>query len=226
MADIRTTALLDSFEYSENPMSNGGKWEKGWNGWANMDTNGAEAGMASAGSSVFFWTPETFSGDMEVWGQSAGVADLSEGWRLAMLSGPGASVSTITGYILLVNNAIGGLATWAIRKYPGGGTGFSNIGGASGQPRIDTGSYALFRRNGDDLEAYISTDGGANWTLIASVTDTDFTTDLNIGIGLDSDDGTGEAWAGVGGGGSNTTIVPVPQYIRRTHRRGASQWRP
>ncbi len=148
-------------------------------------------------TSVAFWTPQAFTGAMEVSAKAAGSPDVSEGWRIGFLKDVGGS-NQVDGYLLMINNGIGSGGNWQVRRYANGSsqTIFSqnNLG-------LPGNKLVLFRRVGGTLEAWESGDNGANWTLKLSVSDSTYTTDLRLALAIDSDDGTGPTWDDFGGGG-------------------------
>lgn len=218
MADIRTTPLLDDCQRAnENPLSFGGRWAVTDYGlWpAPMSLSNNTISPAARGTMNYYWTPEWFSGDVEVWGLNVDVPDLTEGYRLSLLKELGGSLQ-VDGYQLFVNFTIGNIASWEIRRYTNGVR--TDLAGASGD-RPTTSAPILFRLVGGVLEGWMAVDvGGTIWNKMVSVADAMYTGQFYASLGIDSDDGTGPGWGGFGAG--RTTTPWMPQYIRRTRRRG------
>jgi hypothetical protein len=210
MPDIRTTPIVDTFDYDEAPISNGGKWVKWGTGLAeSVSTPPGTFNPLGSGDSLYYWNPISVDGDMEVWGRLYGAADVSEGWRIGMVTTGGLSGGG-TGYQLLLTRAIGNLTQYWLRKYTGGG-GFTTLEIGSGAPTFP-GEYCLFRRRGSVLEGWKSSDDGSTWTMFVSYSDGTYMTGMHPAIGMSSDDGTQESWQSFGSGIRKPWI---PQIYRR-----------
>lgn len=223
MPDIRTTPQLDNFVYGpQNPLtgSPAGNWAKAdsvvWP--QDMFIDAFDRAGGSPGNAVYYWTPRTWSGDVEVWGRTGPGADLTEAWRLVLA----AAVGTISGYSLRIISD-GGAANWDLGRFDSRTPVALDSAPADYHPSDDT--YVMLRRHGDEVEVwYVQSDPTDTWTQIMGATDTTYTTDLSVAMGISSDDGGNPTWEGIGGGGGRSG-PPIPQYIRRTHRRG-QLWTP
>lgn len=203
MADIRTTTQLTDFTGpNEDPLSDGGNWAG-----AGVATGGQLARLTNsavntAASSLghSWWVPQTYNDGqvIEVWGdaQGGGGGAGGEGWRIGMFNAAG------QGYIGLFFSA--GSPFIVIRKYFGGLPGplTGNIGVGF------NGGFFLFRKSpGGVIDFYNSQDGGANWSLLANVTNTEIGTggagssDFHLVLGAE-DQGFGQicSWNSMGGG--------------------------
>lgn len=216
MPDIRQTPKLDDFQRAnEYPLSFDGRWSNADPGlWpTNLHVESFRC-EGDPGDSVSYWTPTTINGDSEAWGRTGPGVDLTEAWRIGLMTDVGGS-SVIDGYQLLVI-ADGGAASWIIREYTNGS--FSNIAVAASQPEPNDDAYVLLRIDGDEVEAWFSsTNPPTTWTQILGVTDTTYRSNLRVVIGISSDDGANPTWEEVGGGHLEGDFVPQIWRKRRRH---------
>ncbi len=207
MADIRGTALLDDFNRAdEDPLSGGGNWLQTDTAFVGpLILRGMAATHRSPGvSGDSFWTPQTFDpavGQVEVWGcpggGGAGAAGVA--WALDFWQDAGGS-GQVDGYRFR-NESSGGGAGFVIYKV----TNTNNVAAVSGDPGFVTGAGdatpMLMRRNGNDIEGWYSTDSGANWTMVVSMTDTSYMGPYNLACGIrDNSGGQVLDWDCFGGG--------------------------
>lgn len=135
-----------------------------------------------------------FSGNVEIWGQTAGDAPTVEGWRLAMFTLPREDV--YNGYELILQNTITDYVAFLVRYDDGGAT---NIGSSVVlSPAPGGGDYWLIRTDGSLVQSWRSTDGGINWTKINEVTDTSYRGPFYPVAGATGSGNTG--WTAIGGG--------------------------
>jgi hypothetical protein len=118
MADIRLTDTLDNFSILEDPLGEtDGRWAKAFgNPTGRMLTTlhvgvATASGISGAGDQVYYWTPETFVGNVEVWGQIHEQQEITEGWRMGIFN----ASSVTTGYQLIIWDPIGSPVVWQIR---------------------------------------------------------------------------------------------------------------
>ena len=218
MADIRTTGLLDDFNRAdENPLSGGGNWA--FNQYVSDPLQlGSNAAIGSVPSNFqgSYWTPGAFSGDMEVWGTVSGDAgENNSGWLMGFgkdLDSP----TTNDGYYFQIRNPVGSPHANIFRVDNNVET---SLAGLPDEYLPAAGDKLLFRRVGNALEAWYSTDGGANWNVyfdgFGPFNDTTYMTDLNVWIGVDNGSSSTPGWNDVGGG---EPIEFMPQEYRRLNR--------
>ena len=209
MADIRYSPERDDFSGAfQDPIQS--PWVKAdAASWAaNMWRNGSGSMIGKGGDSKYALTTVTMSGDMEVWGRPIISADITEGWRMALLKDVGSS-GACDGYSTRVAWNIGSETVTINRMTNGGFTGLANVDvtGLMGNapPFFD------FRLEGDQVEMWHGTDAD-NWFILASVTDSTYRENLHPCLGASSDDGTGPGWTAMGGGMKRRRI---PQIYRR-----------
>lgn len=212
MAEIRqSTAILDDFNYTESPLSNGGKWANPDTAWTPLQANGTVAKQTSSPYSNSYWTPEQFAGDdAEIWALTFGGNSPAHAWgfhlyTIGSVGGSGAS----DGYFWRMEITTGGGTCYLYRLDNNAGTVLDT---ETNNPPTGGGWLGLIRRNGNDIEGWASTDGGANWTLYVSATDTTYTGPYYVGLSC-AGDLLGFDYMGAG---------PAPerlvQFIRRPWR--------
>ena len=215
MADIRqTTVILDDFNRADESIIQS-PWQLAYTSFgaspAQLFTNALRGRVFPPTASVSYWSTESYNGDgAEVWATAVGSAPQAEGWRMGLMSDVGGT--SIDGYQCLMHNGIGP-DTWGIRKY----TNATFFTLASVQHALPIGQVeiCLMRCKGAQVEVWSSVDAGANWTLIVSATDSTYRTNLYAVLGT-----TGKATGWDNFGAGSTQNPWVPQYIRRTRRRG------
>lgn len=214
MADIRLTGLLDDFNRAdENPLSGGGNWAQvDSTTFPNQMRNlsNLAAGQAFLTISASYWTPGTFTGDMEVWGQCAGSTDNNEGWILGLFHDVGGA-GVVDGYRAGWFQSVGP-DTLQIRRIDNGSTTLISTTNAE----IPVGDdVILFRTVGGDLEMWLSTDDGANWTNQVTHADSTYRTDLRLAIATSAaGEGFDPKFLGFGGGVEQEEEF-IPQMYRR-----------
>ncbi len=227
MADIRTTGVLDDFiRADEVPILFP---------WANSDAGAAYAGVlnsnafthpsrANVGSPPAptpnngwsSWTTQTFdvpaTGWLEVWGRAQGGNASGIAWGLSMfkqISG----TNQVDGYLFRQGVSTGGGQIDAYRVTNGVRTSILSGAATSGFTAGSNNTYALFRLNASgNLQWWSSTDGGANWTLRESVTDTTYTGTFYLGMTI-TDNSASQilSWDYFGGGVEQPNR---PQFFR------------
>lgn len=211
MADIRTTGLLDDFNRAdENPLSGGGNWA--FNQFLSNQLKLASNTAVGIDASTFqgsYWTPSTFSDDMEVWGTVSGDAgENNTGWLLGFMKEMDGA-TTADGYYFQIRNPVG---AWTADIQRVANDVPTAIKVYAEPPSLLAGHLLLMQRVGDDLTVYHSEDGGANWTAYGTpVTDTTYMTGLGVFIGVDNGTSSLPGWTDVGGG---EPIEFVPQIMR------------
>jgi hypothetical protein len=157
------------------------------------------------------WTPETFNsgaGRAEVWACVSGgqLGAAVETWRVALWLTVGVNV---TGYSCFYGGGI--TKFYALRKYTGGITTFSNLCvGAGGYPnglglRINGSEVEVWGAYGDPLDP-------TSWTLICSSTDTTYRGRFYAGRGIED-----PTAGGLGIGCFGAGIPRRTQFFRWLH---------
>lgn len=218
MADIRTTMVLDdtAARAQENPLSYGGRWAEygSWSGdLANLLIGSFNAitlsnqAPAVPQQSHYYWTPSTWSGDVEVWARAAQNLEDGASASLGMISSAGGYGASWDGYHLRINNTFA-FFRWELWVVTNGSGSMVDTGV---DPGVGFGDYVLFRRNGNDLEGWYSGDNAANWSMVISYTDTNYTTAMSVGCGFSVSLITSyPGWLYFGGG----VNVNRPQFYR------------
>lgn len=208
MPDIRTTPTLDDFNRAnEAPIQL--PWARADNSWQ-LNNLQSFRFTGNVGDSVSYWTPLTLNGDMEVWGRTGPGVDLTEAWRIGLLTDVGGT-SAVDGYLLLVV-ASGGVANWLLRRYLNFGNTLIGSVLNSYLPADDV--YILMRTVGTHVEVWRSTNPGdpSAWTQMLDVVDNTYRTNLRLSLGISTDDAANPTWERFGGGASEEFI---PQFYRR-----------
>lgn len=231
MADIRITGVLDptdSRAVPENPLSYGGRWAKYFADHSGSDdlalySNGGghhvitsdDQGIGHPQQSHYYWTPQTFSGDMEIWGYMSSYLGWDDGASLSI--GFVKDVSSVNGpwdgWHLRFNNTFA-FVGWEIYKITNGsGSKVASGSTASiGDGPTSAGDLVLFRRVGSELQSWISYDDGSTWESRLNHTDSAFQTDMYLSVGVAVAAVT--QYPGlyhIGGGVDNW----MPEFIRR-----------
>lgn len=207
MPDLRLSyTIRDDFNRAnENPI--GAPWAGANTGvWAQMAlaSNQIVGTATPPTSSGSYWTTENWDNDQaEVWATARGTISNNEDWRLGLMRDDGVAVRD--GYTLH-HGLVAGTNYWEIRRYDNGSPStiaFSETVGFG----LSEGQMVLFRRNGDNVEGFRSTDGGTNWSSILSASATEYTTDLYAMLGAG---GNVMGWDNFGGGPGRH----IPQIYR------------
>lgn len=210
MADIRQTPELDDLlRADETPLSDGGKWDKAMSTSSGLLLNNNTIKPWGPGDATYFYDDGPYNGNCEVWGETWDAADETEAWRIGLMTEPDPAGTTVDGYLVLWIVGIGGAGP-ILRKYTNNS--FTEV--ATGTSTGANGGLFLTRILGDDIQLWQSLDGGANWTMNLSYTDTTYRTALYPCLGISSDDGTGPGWISFGGGQLGGGWMP--QYTRRS----------
>lgn len=200
MADIRRTSSIDTFDrvVPESPVL------PPW-----FVVEGAQSPTIGNGvfspNDVFSVTSHAYLGDrvfygpeVELWAQRGEGADQTEESGMALFQTP-FSLATRSGYSIRSGDAIGGSYT-SLSRYDNG---IETTGIDSVTDQIAGGSIIMLRLNGDRVEGWYSTDGGANWSLLLEGTDTTYRAFFYAYLRIDSDDAAGPTWIDLGGGTLN-----------------------
>jgi len=212
MADIRVTSEIDNFSRAdENPLSAGGNYAQvrtsgDFSQQLQNKSNDAWPQTGAAHFSASYWTPESFTGDMEMWGEVTGFTDNQNAWYLCFIKDVG--TANIDGYICGWIDAVGDRIQ--IRRFDNGSATLIKDVALSNLP--NGGDLLLLRTVGNDLQAWQSVDAGANWSMDTSVTDSTYRTGLSLTLALFSSASNGPKWAGWGGG---QAVDFIPQIYRR-----------
>lgn len=206
MPDIRQrTTILDDFNRTENPLSQGGNWTRPGVASYDVKTNGSEAvGSLTGGQSCHaLYLPITMSGnDCEVWCQRMAGNSPSLAWGLGFYDGTGASAN---GWLFRSEtDTIGG--RFRIYKLTSGS--FTSV--AEVTPGVSDGGAHLIRRNGNDIEGW-AVDGGAMSDLGLVISHTDSAYSTGMYPVLEISGSTLHAWDNFGAGGRRMRS----QFIRR-----------
>jgi hypothetical protein len=210
MADIRqSTAVKDNFNRA-NEIPLAPPWEALDTGiWSEEDLRSNSITHGTGTSSMSYWSTENFNGDdAEAWATSIGGNANGTAWGIGLFSTVGGS-NTVDGYRFRCEIGIG--AIYRLERWDNGSpvTLDTFDPGHSGGPRP-----MLIRRNGSDVEGWVTTSGTdtSAWTLFVSATDTNYTSGLYLALGNTDNGGTRlTGWDDFGGG----TITFVPQIYRR-----------
>lgn len=216
MADIRQNpGFLDDFDRAdENPLSGGGNWAQTASGfWSELELENNQATLQGANTlSSSYWTPTSYSGDdCEVWGIAAGGGASGMAFRLGLYKDVGVGAN-LDGYRYGFDIGASGGRHVIRELLNGAGSNLAVSADAGGTPTGNPG-HLLFRRNGNDLEGWWSSDAGANWTLMVSATDTTYTTNLFLSLDLADNGGLQSVeWTAFGGG-------PAEEFFPQIYRR-------
>lgn len=217
MADIRqTTVILDDFERAdEYPLSGGGNWNwtdtgpffplrlkhSGSNGVVTHPASTQTGNNSNGRFADSYWVHpfSTSDGIVEVWATPLGGNASGIAWALGLWKQPGGTWQ-VDGYRFRQEVSTGGGST-RIYQYTNG----VRTAIASG-PNGSTGGFPnmrwLFRIHPSGLlEAYFSTDSGANWTLKVSASGSVGDGTFYLGLGVtDNSYSSLPAWDNMGGG--------------------------
>jgi hypothetical protein len=211
MPDIRETGVLDDFsaypgtqyETTSYPIASPVvPWYTSPGSVPVLINNGGiDGSQFPPVSQLAFYSAAAFGGPtVETWGLTAGDPALSDAWRWGMYTVTSVALGKPNGYQALHGFGIGGIY-FSIRRYDDGTP--TEIAGSG--PGPGTGGIMLLRRNGNDVECWMSADNGANWTLMCSATDTNYVTGPFYFVYGDTGVETG--WTIVGGGIRNRSHI-------------------
>lgn len=195
------TGLLAEFTGpAENPLSQGGKWAQ-----TRVTRPPLKKEVGSVTDSIHgdpnysHWTPETFVGDVEVWGCSVGgqLGAAVETWRVFAFAGLGLA----SGYQVYFGGGIGkGFAIW---KYTNddfialAGSGFPGYPSAIGM-RIHDGVIEAWGAFGDPFDQNA-------WSIFCQASDNTYTGPFYIGLAIEDPTSGGLGFTCFGGGTPHRT---------------------
>lgn len=183
MADIRKDpTVLDNFNYTEDPLSNGGKWALLDSTRQALQANGSQAVAHTGGATSYsYYTPLSMDGDdAECWAYTKGGNSPAQAWRFGLAASVGGS-GTADGYLFSMPITTGGGST-LLQRFTN--MTFTDIDSDTANPPTGGEWLGLIRRNGTSVEGWASGDGGANWTLYVSAVDTTYQTGLRAFLGI------------------------------------------
>jgi RHS repeat-associated protein len=209
--------ILDTFNRAnEDPLSGGGNWARAQqNTWFDMRIVGSVATHSASGSSMSYWTQQSFPGGAgSVWGKY-GNTDQGGGNRasLLLIKDVGGT-SSIDGYELAREVfGLGQNDAYFLYRITNGARVSPAIAATAQNPVSASWPYFNLRRIGNTVEAWASPDN-VIWTMILSVADTVHTTGtyhpaihaLSAGIWIDD---FGAAASGAPGGATLTVVKNV-----------------
>lgn len=207
MADIRQTGLIDSFDRAVEEMPVLPPW---------YVVVGAQSPRIGGGAfqpnDLFSVTSHAYLGDrvfvgprIELWATRGEGADQTEESGMALFMNP-FNLTTRSGYSIRSGDAIGGSYT-SFTTYTDGVE--VNAWDSPLTDQIAGGSIIMLRIVGDLIQAWYSTDDGANWTMVAEGIETTHRGAFYAYLRIDSDDAAGPTWIALGGG-----IMNRPQEYR------------
>ncbi len=176
-----TTAVLDNFNRTENPLSDGGKWTGGtWGSTGVLATNGTQVYYTGTSSNPqYYRNDQTYGPDCEVYctvavkpGSNSGF-----GWLHARIQQVGSAAAD--GYVIRIVEVVAGTDTVEIYRLDNGS--FTLLGSAFSQ-ELAAGDSVGFEAVGSTLSVYYKASAGS-WTSLGSRTDTTYASAGYIGIG-------------------------------------------
>jgi hypothetical protein len=231
MPDIRQSATyLDTFQRgTEDPLvgPTGAEWlrsdtavfpqpmvidDRTPDDWASHKSNQVSGDM--------YWTPGDWDGDdAECWayaigGNAGGLSFALDLWVLSSCGG----ANTVDGYRFRMESV---LASGPIRPVIysfSNGSGSVLATGSDLPGGYGSGTFVmLVRRNGSDVEGWVSDLGfdTSIWTLAVTVSDSTYTTGLTAGIGCRDNSASGAQLIGFTSFGAGPLPDFLPQFIRR-----------
>ena len=169
---------LDNFNRpNEDPLSGGGNWARAQqNTWFDMRIVGNVATHSASGSSMSYWTQQSFPGGAgSVWGKY-GNTDAGGGNRVSLLLIKDVGgTSSIDGYELAREVFGAGQNDAYFLRRIDNGVRTTQLAATAQNPPSASWPYFNLRRVGDTVEAWASPDN-VTWTMILSATDTMYTT--------------------------------------------------
>lgn len=163
MAFLSNTTLLDDFTGNENPIS----------GWTSLTGNNhQQTGGQLAGTTVDVVHWSYITALLSVFGPAQDFAIIvptkpsGDGHYIGLT--PRLHDPTVDGYAFLAQNQTG---TDNLRLYRIDNGGFTGLGAGNVAQEYSAGDWFGIRCEGSTITLYRSTDGGATWTSIQSVTD-------------------------------------------------------
>lgn len=215
MAELRRTGTLDDFQRpDESPLSWDGRWQTLRYAASPLSLSSGAVGILGVSPSVSpasYWQPNVWYGNVECWGRGWGGNDLSEGlslylhmWNTYYQAG---NPALLTGYRAMWSDDVIGGPHMTLYRYNGSGSPTVLAGPTAGVSFDCTGGLNLFRKMGDTLEAWKTTDstGLTGWTLLISATDSTYSYGF-VGLGTQQDD-ENPGWKLFGGGSLNRSQI-------------------
>lgn len=211
MADIRQNSVIrDVFDRVENPLSFGGKWAHVDAAYSNMEDDGTRAKDPAGGPDYAwaYWTPDTWDGDdAEAWACVYASSGPTLAWDMLLLKDTSVGGSSaVDGYLFRYGRTTGG-AYYELYKLTNAGGAL--IDGDIFDHSIGDATTCLIRRNGGDVEGWVSLDSGANWVLAVNASEGSYTTGLKGGIAVF---GGTAGWTCFGGGPPIKRLRQVMRY--------------
>jgi hypothetical protein len=194
VADIRyTTNVIDDFARTEEyppgilpPWVHAPQWDLP----GELDGQLKSPSFDPNNQAMSIWTGGVMTGPKaEVWGLSHQNADLHDGFYMGLLR-----ESDGAGYYARWANNVGDDPV-SITRLDGGGGG--TLLNSTGNYLLGLGKTALMQIDGSTISVYVSTDGGANWTLLVDASDSTYRENLCGGLGMQ---GGAPRWISFGAG--------------------------
>lgn len=207
-----TAGVLDDFNRTENPLSQGGAWGPGVTGDGDLQTTGTECGAAVASASAY--RTATTSANCSAWATiSVKGSDGSHAYLWVCVQAP--NTAGQDDYTLVISFDAGGDF---LQLYRGDDLSGTQLG-ADIAHEITAGESIGLKRNGNDLEVY--SDTGSGWTLLATRTDSTYGAGV-IGLGLHDPSAPQEIrFDEFGGGDEAAPATKKPFYHHQLMRRAA-----
>jgi hypothetical protein len=171
-----TTNVLDAFNRTENPLSDGGNWTTGIiSSHAAMEANGTQCKGTTASNNSGYRNNATYGPDTETFYTLPTLSGTSQVGVYARLANPGSAGAT-DGYRVLMTK-LGGADEHRIARVD------NDVGTQLAAPtqEVASGDSMGLRDAGSVHEAYYKA-GAGNWTLLGSATDGTYTVAGNIGL--------------------------------------------
>lgn len=192
--------LVEAFDDppNESPLSQGGIWEP-YGSPPDRFPLRAGGGVAKPTEEFnvngMYYAPRAFQSPCEIFGclSGGGLGAALEGWRVAFWLG---SPQSATGYLAGFGGGIG--KDFFLRRYDGGFSSFTGIGGLSGQAYPD---LLGMRITDTEVEIWRGDDPGPVWTLVDSAADTTYRGLFYAAIELEEQGGIDELGFGCFGVG-------------------------
>lgn len=193
MADIRQGGLIDRTDQRppENPLSYNGQWLRygPWNDYLQLHPSLgnipsitlADLSVGHRQNAYSYWAPQTWDDDVEIWASCSVIFGMDDGASisLGLVSSAGGYGSDYSGYTARCVNTFS-FGGWQLYKITSGS---GSLLASTTSGMLTHQDMALFRRSGNNLQIYTSTDDGASWTQRISYSDTTYTQDMHVSLG-------------------------------------------